>query len=350
MKRSLRTVTLWMALFGVVTGAAALFVHSSVQAWLNRPLPAQGQLFEVLPGDSLWAVGQRLQRQGLLSPAWLLTAVGQWHGVAGRIQAGEYQLDVGSTPQSLLQKLLRGEVVVYRVTFVEGWTLRQVLDLLQRQPKLEHRLAAADDAELARVLELDSAQPEGWIYPDTYHYRKGESDVQLLRRAHQSMKKRLAEQWSGRATDLPLKSPYEALILASIVEKETGQGSERPQIAGVFVRRLHSDMPLQTDPTLIYGLGACFDGNLTLADLRRPGPYNSYLNKGLPPTPIGLPGEAAIQAVLHPAAGDALYFVAKGDGSHHFSATLEAHQQAVEQYQQRQRRADYRSAPRNGGQ
>lgn len=350
MKRSIHTVALWTMLLGVASGATAWWIHSSVQAWLNRPLPAQGQLFEVQPGDSLWAVGQRLQRQGLLSPAWLLAAVGQWRGVAGRIQVGEYRLDAGSTPQSLLQKLLRGEVVVYRVTFVEGWTVRQALELLLRQPKLEHHLAGADDAELAKVLDLDSAQPEGWIYPDTYHYRKGDSDVQLLRRAYQNMKKRLAEQWNGRAADLPLESPYEALILASIVEKETGVGSERPQIAGVFVRRLRSGMPLQTDPTLIYGLGACFNGDLTLADLRRPGPYNSYLNRGLPPTPIALPGEAAIQAVLHPAEGDALYFVAKGDGSHHFSATLEAHQQAVEQYQKRQRRADYRSAPPNGGQ
>lgn len=351
MNKLARPLLLTTLLLSAVVVAAAFLVQFKTREWLNQPLslPASGHLFEVRPGDSLLAVGRRLQQQELLSHAWLLAAVAQWRGVADRIQAGEYQLDAGSTPERLLEKLLHGEVVIYRITFIEGWSFRQAMDALQRQPKLEHRLAGLTETELAQQLELESAQPEGWIYPDTYHYRKGESDLQLLRRAHARMKKLLEQQWSERAADLPLKSPYEALILASIVEKETGKGSERPEIAGVFVRRLRSDMPLQTDPTLIYGLGSCFNGDLTQADLRRPGPYNSYLTKGLPPTPIALPGEAAIHAVLHPAPGDALYFVAKGDGSHHFSASFEAHQRAVEQYQKSQRRTDYRSAPVNSG-
>jgi UPF0755 protein len=244
----------------------------------------------------------------------------------------------------MLHLLQSGKVIHYQVTLPEGITLQRALDILARQAELEHVLEGPEDA---RILELIKPHtlPEGLIFPDSYHYARAATDWEIVQRAHGDMQSVLQREWRARAPDLPYETPYEALIMASIIERETGLAQEREQIAGVFVRRLHKGMRLQTDPTVIYGLGSDYKGNLRrkhLADDSNP--YNSYRHGGLPPTPIALPGRAAIHAALHPAAGDALYFVARGDGGHVFSATLAEHEQAVRKYQLR-RRKDYRSSP-----
>jgi len=228
---------------------------------------------------------------------------------------------------------------------LEGWTFQQALNHLQEQEKLSATLAGLNAQQLSAALALEGLNPEGLFFPDTYQYVYGDSDVTILKRARKLMTEVLDEAWSNRAESLPYNSAYEALIMASIVERESGHASEREDIAGVFVRRLRKGMRLQTDPTVIYGMGVAYDGNLRKKDLRKPTPYNTYVIKGLPPTPIALPGKEAIEATMHPAPGDALYFVAKGDGSHQFSASLEEHNRAVQHYQVKARTSDYRSAP-----
>ena len=219
------------------------------------------------------------------------------------------------------------------MTLIEGWNLRQVRSALAANPKLKHDTAALTDADLAVRLSLPYPSPEGWLYPDTYHFAPGTSEWSIIERAHRLMAARLQSEWEKRAADVPYAGPYEALIMASIVEKETGRASDRPLIASVFVNRLRVGMKLQTDPTVIYGLGAAFDGNLRKKDLVTDGPYNTYLRSGLPPTPIAMPGQGALQAALNPARSGAFYFVARGDGSSHFSRTLEEHERAVTKYQ-----------------
>jgi len=250
-----------------------------------------------------------------------------------KLHAGEYALPVGITPRQLLAKMAAGEVIQHHFTIVEGWTFALLREALARDAGLKQTLAGIDDASLMRTLGAPDAPPEGWFLPETYSYVKGMSDVDLLRRAHDAMRKTLDKLWAERAPNLPLDAPYQALILASIVEKETARAEERPQIAGVFLHRLKIGMRLQTDPSVIYGLGAAYDGNLHKRDLDTDTPFNTYTRAGLTPTPIALPGAAALHAALHPAATDALYFVARGDGSHEFSATLDAHNAAVAKYQ-----------------
>ena len=235
-------------------------------------------------------------------------------------------------------------MVQYSLTLVEGWTFRQVRAALAGQERLEHTLSGLDDAAVMQRLGLDGQHPEGRFFPDTYRYVRGMRDIDLLRQAHERLSSVLDEEWSRRAADLPYASPYQALIMASLVEKETGVAQERGEIAGLFIRRLHEGMLLQTDPAVIYGLGERYAGNLTRAHLREPTPYNTYLNPGLPPTPIAMVGREALHAALHPAAGDSLYFVARGDGTHVFTRSLDEHNRAVREFQLK-RRADYRSSP-----
>ncbi len=250
-----------------------------------------------------------------------------------QLKAGEYALPRGITPPQLVAILSSGQSIQYPVTLIEGWNFRELRDVLSRHAALAQTLTGLDAAAIMQRLGRPDAHPEGRFLPDTYHFPRGTEDLEVLRRAMEAMDRELALQWAQRAPDLPFDTPYQALTLASIVEKETGLAEERPQIAGVFIRRLQKGMRLQTDPTVIYGLADRFDGNLRRADLQADTPYNTYVHAGLPPTPIAMPGREAIRAALHPADGQFLYFVAKGDGSHAFSASLAAHNAAVRQYQ-----------------
>ena len=292
-----------------------------------------GMSYEVAPGMTLKKIAHDLQQRGMLSHASYLVWLSYIQNKGRNVRVGEYTLKPGTTPPQLLNQFTIGKVTEYTLTLVEGWTFRQVMDAIGRHEKLSHTLTRMDERAIMAQLGLAGQHPEGRFYPDTYHFPKGTTDVAFLQRAYRAMDQRLQQQWQKRSAGLPLRTPDEALTLASIVEKETGLASERPQIAGVFVRRLQIGMPLQTDPTVIYGMGSAFDGNLRRRDLQTDTPYNTYMHTGLPPTPIAMPGADAIHAVLHPAPGDALYFVARGDGGHVFSATLEQHNRAVFKYQ-----------------
>ncbi|MBP6375390.1 MAG: endolytic transglycosylase MltG, partial [Giesbergeria sp.] len=288
---------------------------------------------EIEPGTSPKAVARSVQAAGAGVDARLLYAWFRVSGLDRRIKAGNYEITPGTTPYALLQKLARGEESLQALTLVEGWNFRQVRAALAREQGLKNDSAALSDAELMARLERPGVAPEGRFFPDTYTYAKGNSDLAVLRRALHAMDRHLEAAWSQRASDTPLKSADEALILASIVEKETGRASDRGQIAGVFINRLRVRMLLQTDPTVIYGMGEAFDGNLRKRDLQTDTPWNTYTRPGLPPTPIALPGKAALLAAVQPEATRALYFVAKGDGTSHFSESLPEHNRAVNRYQ-----------------
>lgn len=305
------------------------------QQFLDRPVEIQGgeQVLLIEPGDSLRVVARNLATAGVIADARYFRVLARLSGKSSRIQAGEYLLTGSLRPQELLTMFVDGRVRQYSLTVVEGWSFREMLALIDESPVLKHTLKEKSPEEVMTEIGYPGIHPEGRFLPDTYHFPKGMSDRDFLRRAYQTMEQFLQQAWSERDGGTPLKSPYEALILASIVEKETGKAEERAEIAGVFSRRLQRRMRLQTDPTVIYGLGESFDGNIKRKHLTEDNPYNTYTRHGLPPTPIALPGREAILAVLHPAAGEAVYFVSKGDGSHHFSATLEEHNRAVIQYQ-----------------
>lgn len=313
----------------------ATWLYLDYQRFLNTPLALgeDGRVLEITPGQHLSALAWELHRDGVISQPRYLIVLGRLSGQAGRIQTGEFHIPAGATPQELLQVLTRGQVVQYPVTLIAGWTFTDLRTHLAGLPFLEHSLEGVDAAGVMQRLERPDQHPEGRFLPDTYHFPRGTTDLAVLRRALRAMEEKLEQAWEGRDEGLPLETPYEALILASIVEKETGVPEERARIAGVFVRRLERGMRLQTDPTVIYGMGEAFDGNIRRRDLRTDTPYNTYTRGGLPPTPIALPSAEAIEAVMHPAAGDALYFVSRGDGSHVFSATLEEHNRAVRRYQ-----------------
>jgi UPF0755 protein len=328
------------ALVAVIAVAASGWL--GLRSWLDAPLPLAAPLVVELPaGGNLTQFLADLEQRGVVLHPRLLRYRARLHGDANRVRPGEYRLERGLTPRGLVDKLVRADVVQYSVTIVEGFTLRQMLARLRDEPKLQAGAADLLGEGWSAALGVDDTRrvPEGLFFPDTYHYHLGMRDIDVLQAAYRRMQQILAEEWERRAPDLPYRDSYEALIMASLIERETGLASERAQIAGVFVRRLQRGMLLQTDPTVIYGLGEAFDGNLTRAHLKSPGPYNTYMNPGLPPTPIALPGRAAIAAALHPEPGDALYFVARGDGSHVFSATLEAHNRAVREFQRGGRRA-----------
>jgi UPF0755 protein len=250
-----------------------------------------------------------------------------------RLKYGEYEIRPQTTPRQLLALFVSGKTRHYSVTFVEGWTFRQMVEMMNRQSGLAHRIEAKPSAEIMAMIDAPGEDAEGRFFPDTYFFTRGTEDLEVLKRAYRKMQSVLAEEWDGRAQGLPLRNPYEALILASIVEKETGLAEERPRIAGVFSRRLVKGMLLQTDPTVIYGMGEAYAGNIRVEDLQRDTPFNTYVHPGLPPTPIAMPGLGALHAALHPEAGDSLYFVARGDGGHVFSKTLAEHNKAVDQFQ-----------------
>lgn len=303
---------------------------------LKKPLPnSEPVVFEIHPGESLDSVARRLQLRGLVEKGWWLKLLAFENRVVGEIKAGEYELEPGTTLEGLLTLFVSGKVKQHKLTLVEGWTIREVLSALQTHPALRFTLQGVSAENLLAELELPPGHPEGWFFPDTYFFVRGTQDREILRRAYRHMQQILAEEWSRRDPNLPFNTACEALILASIVEKETGRADERARIAGVFIRRLKQNMRLQSDPTVIYGMGEAYRGDIRTQDLRTDSPYNTYLHLGLPPTPIALPGRSAIQAVLHPSSGNELYFVAKGDGRHEFSATLEEHNQKVARYQKR---------------
>ncbi|MDX1381402.1 MAG: endolytic transglycosylase MltG [Xanthomonadales bacterium] len=310
-----------------LAGAAAWQRYT---AFLDTPLPIppEGAVFVLEPGSSGAGIVADLAAAGLTEPGWKWRLLMRLEPRLYR--AGEYRLEAGSRPRDVLALLASGRVIRYRVTLVEGWTFRQVAALLDANGVLQHRFDLSDPAAWPGVLEeLGLAHPEGWFLPETYLFVRGDSDLDLLRRAHEAMRETLDAAWAARRVGLPLESPYELLILASIIEKETAVASEREEIAGVFVRRLERGMRLQTDPTVIYGIGETFDGDIRRRDLETDTPYNTYTRHGLPPTPIAMPGRASLMAAAQPADGDTLYFVADGNGGHTFSVTLEEHQAAV---------------------
>jgi UPF0755 protein len=334
----------------LVTGLALLVLALALAGWrlhsaLNQPLKLESErLIEVVPGDTPGGLLNRLEGEGVLDGAFWLRLYWRFNLPNQALHSGEYRLSPQQNVRDLLGLWRRGEVVQYSLTLVEGWSFRQVRAALTRQEALQQSLAGFDDRALMERLGLPGVSPEGRFFPDTYRYVRGMSDLDLLKQARTRLDQVLDEEWSKRAQGLPYRKPYDALVMASMVEKETGVAEERGQIAGVFVRRLRSGMRLQTDPTVIFGLGELYNGNLTRAHLLQPTPYNTYVIDGMPPTPIALAGREAIHAALNPAPGKSLYFVARGDGSHVFSETLEQHNRAVREYQLK-RRSDYRSSP-----
>lgn len=312
---------------------------------LNQPLKvAQEQLLDVPAGSTPTGVLNRLQADGVIKDAFWLRLYWRFNLSGQPLHSGEYRMLPGMDVNALFDVWKRKEVVQYSLTLVEGWNFRQVRAALAKQAKLDQTLAGLSDSELMAKIGHPDVFPEGRFFPDTYRYVRGMTDAELLKQAYNRLEEVLDEEWQARSSEAPYSNPYQALIMASMVEKETGVPQERGQIAGVFVRRLKLGMQLQTDPTVIYGMGERYNGKLTRANLREPTPYNTYVIAGMPPTPISLVGREAIHAALNPVAGSSLYFVAKGDGSHVFSDDLDAHNSAVRDYQLK-RRADYRSSP-----
>ena len=289
--------------------------------------------FSIRRGSGLRASTRQMIEAGIGMPAWQFNLLTRLASGETSIKAGSYQVRAGLTPWQLMKKITQGDFAQSEVVLIEGWTFRQVRAALDVHAAIRHDSTGLSDADIMRRLGADTLTPEGFFFPDTYLFGKGENDLAILARAHRAMQKRLQSAWQQRDSDTPLANPYEALILASIVEKETGQASERKLIAGVFVNRLRAGMLLQTDPTVIYGLGQKFDGNLRKHDLMRDHPFNTYTRPGLPPHPIAMPGQASLLAALSPARTDALYFVARGDGTSQFSRSLEEHNRAVAKYQ-----------------
>ncbi len=284
-------------------------------------------------GSSLTSVSRQLVQQGVLHEPWSFTLLARALGKAGEIKAGNYLIESGITPYDLFVILTNGNTMQASITFIEGWTFAQMRAAMMKNKDIKHVTVAYTDQQILSNIGAKESVPEGLFFPDSYYFSRGMSDQEILKRAYKAMQTKLDKAWQGRDSNLPYNSPYQALIMASIVEKETGKGDERPLIAGVFLNRLRIGMRLQTDPTVIYGLGEHFDGNLRKTDLLADTPYNTYTRDGLPPTPIAMPGLAAIEAALHPDKTEALYFVGKGDGSHAFSTTLAEHNRAVGRYQ-----------------
>lgn len=314
---------------------AALALAGAAVWWLHRPLTLATPTVElsVEPGMSPRAIAEAWVAAGVQTSPSLLYEWFRWSGQARRIRAGSYEVAAGTSPRALLEKMVLGDETLVSVRLIEGWTFRQFRAELARAEGLRADTAAMSDAQVMAALGRPGVHPEGRFFPDTYAYSRGSSDLAVLRRALHAMERRLAAAWEQRAPDLPLRTPEEALILASIVEKETGLEADRGLVAGVFVNRLRIGMRLQTDPTVIYGLGASFDGNLRRRDLETDTPYNTYTRSGLPPTPIAMPGKRSLLAAVNPQPTRALYFVARGDGTSVFSETLTEHNRAVNRYQ-----------------
>lgn len=322
-----------LLLVAVAAGAAAWWwvTHSPL------PLPQQPFAFSVRSGATLHAVARELAAAGVLPADWTLVALGRFEGVDRTIKAGNYEIPAGTTLAGLLAKLTQGDALQTSLTIVEGWSVGDLREALRADGEVAQASVGLADSDLMRAIGATMAQPEGWFFPDTYYFAPGTTDVSILARAHRTMLQRLDAAWAARAPGLPLASPYEALILASIVEKETGRAADRPLIASVLINRLQRGMRLQADPTVIYGLGAHFDGNLSRLNLDTDTAYNTYTRDGLPPTPIALPSQPSLDAVLHPPPTPYLYFVARGNGSSEFSANLAEHNRAVAKYQKNER-------------
>lgn len=318
------------------------WLYIDMQKVLHSPMNIQSTAhLNIAPGMSLSSVTSLMVREGWISNPYYLNLEARRKNLAGSIKAGEYSLEPGITQSGLLDKLVSGKVIEYALTFPEGLSFRQMLTIIQGNEHLIKTLPVSAVSDLVRHLDFLQSHPEGRFYPDTYHFPRGTTDLDILRRSYLLMERVLAEEWQNRLPGLPYDTPYQALIMASIIEKETADPSERDQIAGVFVRRLQRKMRLQTDPTVIYAMGEDFDGNIRRKDLYIDSPYNTYVYSGLPPTPIAAPGRDSIRAALQPAGGEELYFVSKGDGTHQFSRTLEEHNQAVRLYQlNRRQRAE----------
>jgi UPF0755 protein len=330
---ALLPVIVLLAFVAIGVGA---YVWIDYRKFSNDPLviPSPDATIDVARGENYRTIVDHLRTAGVTHASpWYWRALGRELGTEGKLHAGEYALPQGLTPRELLRRMAAGEVLQHHFTIVDGWTFKQLRLALAGDAGLAQTVTAASDEDLAHQLGIEDGHPEGWFLPETYSWIKGDSDFDVLRNAHAAMQKKLDGAWNARAPDVQVESPYQALILASIVEKETGRPDERPLIAGVFVRRLKFNMRLQTDPTVIYGMGDAYAGNIRRTDLEADTPYNTYTRDGLPPTPIALPGAAALEATMHPAPGDALYFVARGDGTHEFTATLDEHNRAVQKYQ-----------------
>lgn len=322
--------TLFFLALMLTIGAGAWLVWYANQPLSAGPLP---KTFSVTSGTSLDRLATELRAAGIIRSTWSFRILGRVLGKSTALKAGVYEITQPLTPVALLDKMARGDVIKAAVQFIEGWTSREIRAALRQQPLLEHPSEAMDDAALLAAIGAAEGHIEGLFFPDTYFFTPRSPDIDILRRAYQAQRAKLMAEWQTRAPNLPYRTPYEALIMASIIEKETGVEDERPRIAAVFINRLNQGMRLQTDPTVIYGLGVGFDGNLRKDDLQRDTPYNSYTRNGLPPTPIAIPGAAAIHAALHPAQTNDLYFVSRGNGKHYFSSTLDEHNRAVKQYQ-----------------
>ncbi|MBF4559304.1 endolytic transglycosylase MltG [Pseudomonas sp. p50] len=330
-----------LVLAGLLLGASAWKIHSALEQPLNI---TQEEMLEVPKGTTPTRTLYRLEADGVIKDAFWLRVYWRFNLARQPLHSGEYRMLPGMTVEGLIDLWKRGEVVQYSVTLVEGWNFHQVRAALAKDEKLEQTLDGLSDAQVMEKLGHAGIFPEGRFFPDTYRFVRGMSDAELLKTAYERLDEVLAKEWEQRAADVPYTEPYQALIMASLVEKETGVPQERGQIAGVFVRRMAMGMLLQTDPTVIYGLGDRYSGKLTRAHLKEATPYNTYVISGLPPTPIAMVGREAIHAALNPVAGNSLYFVARGDGSHVFSDDLDAHNTAVREFQIK-RRADYRSSP-----
>jgi UPF0755 protein len=324
----LRTTAILFSLAALAVGSwVVYFARTAVE------VPATARQFTVGQGATFRGVARELVSDGILYESTTFVLLGRLLGKAGAVKAGIYELPERITPYALIGKFARGEVLQSEITVIEGWTLAQMRAALDAHPGVRHDTAGLSHTELLDRLRAPERQAEGLFFPDTYHFNTGASDLQILGLAYQTMQSRLRAAWDSRNPGLPYTTPYEALILASIVEKETGRPEDRRMVAAVFVNRLRRGMRLQTDPSVIYGLGSAFDGNLHKRNLETDGPYNTYTRSGLPPTPIALPGQASIEAALSPAPSQVLYFVSRGDGTSHFSQTLEEHNRAVQKYQ-----------------
>jgi UPF0755 protein len=323
-----------LAVLVIVAGVAAFAGYRYWESRLAAPIAVEEEtLYEVPRGAGYQRVVRDLASRGIIRDDWAFRLLTRLEPESvPQLRAGEYLLEPGMSGRELIALLGSDRVVTYPLTIPEGWTFRQMRELLDAAPKLENRTAGMSDAEVMALLDREGQHPEGWFFPDTYRYHKGMSDLEILRQALTHMERILEEVWEARSDDLTIDTPFEALIMASLIERETGAPQERREIAGVFKRRMERGMRLQTDPTVIYGMGERFDGRITRADLQEATPYNTYVIDGLPPTPIAMPGRASLEAAVDPLPGETLYFVSRGDGTHHFSRTLREHNNAVNRY------------------
>lgn len=330
----LKKVFTWLVVLVLLTLFSFVGCAYWLWQWSQEAVLKQGEAIEfvIKPGSSIRTASAQLAQAGIPVNSLLFEVMARLQGQENRIKSGTYQLEPGKTPRDLLRKLVKGEFLTVKLTIVEGWTFAQMRKLINQHPGVTHETQFWSDRELLKKLGADAELAEGWFFPATYTVNKGSSDLQIYQQAWQTMQKNLQQAWAGRESGLPYETPYQALIMASIIEKETGHEADRDKVAAVFVNRLRLGMLLQTDPTVIYGMGERYAGKIRKVDLQTDTPYNTYTRVGLPPGPIALPGAAALQAALHPAASKALYFVARGDGTSQFSESLEQHNQAVDHY------------------